>query len=382
MIHNQYYYEKDENGNFVEYYYRGFRPGVHTYYEKIVSYQKVNTAVTPEDGIKYYTKQVVNGQTTFVLANLTTFIDGRDYYEESEIDKYRQIFVNKISDKNTYYLYDEATNTYKELIRSESMKRADYYERLFTDTIKSYIAEVGVYDYNAKANLALWTQAKNDLDNKQKEFDSFGERLKEITTQKETLDQKFYEKYSRFIQEGSWIDENYVDDTLYYLDAVSVAHDSAFPQTTYNINVVELSELEGFEPFLFNVGDKTYIEDTEFFGWQEDGMTPYKEEVVISAVSWNLDDPTQNSITVQNFKTQWEDLFQRITATTQSLQYHTGDYSRASNSFNTNGTLNSETLQNTFFENSLIIENAKNQSVVIDERGITITDLAKASNIL
>lgn len=382
MIHNQYYYEKDENGNFVEYYYRGFRPGVHTYYEKIVSYQKVNTATAPEDGIKYYTKQVVNGQTTFVLANLTTFIDGRDYYEESEIDKYRQIFVNKISDKNTYYLYDEATNTYKELIRSESMKRADYYERLFTDTIKSYIAKVGVYDYNAKANLALWTQAKNDLDNKQKEFDSFGERLKEITTQKETLDQKFYEKYSRFIQEGSWIDENYVDDTLYYLDAVSVAHDSAFPQTTYNINVVELSELEGFEPFLFNVGDKTYIEDTEFFGWQEDGITPYKEEVVISAVSWNLDDPTQNSITVQNFKTQWEDLFQRITATTQSLQYHTGDYSRASNSFNTNGTLNSETLQNTFFENSFIIENARNQSVVIDERGITITDLAKASNIL
>ena len=382
MIHNQYYYEKDENGNFVEYYYRGFRPGVHTYYEKIVSYQKVNTAVTPEEGIKYYTKQVVNGQTTFVLANLTTFIDGRDYYEESEIDKYRQIFVDKVSDKNTYYLYDEATNTYKELIRSESMKRADYYERLFTDTIKSYIAEVGVYDYNAKANLALWTQAKNDLDNKQKEFDSFGERLKEITAQKEALDQKFYEKYSRFIQEGSWIDENYVDDTLYYLDAVSVAHDSAFPQTTYNINVVELSELEGFEPFLFNVGDKTYIEDTEFFGWQEDGITPYKEEVVISAVSWNLDDPTQNSITVQNFKTQWEDLFQRITATTQSLQYHTGDYSRASNSFNTNGTLNSETLQNTFFENSFIIENAKNQSVVIDERGITITDLAKASNIL
>ena len=145
---------------------------------------------------------------------------------------------------------------------------------------------------------------------------------------------------------------------------------------------MELSELEGFEPFLFNVGDKTYIEDTEFFGWQEDGITPYKEEVVISAVSWNLDDPTQNSITVQNFKTQWEDLFQRITATTQSLQYHTGDYSRASNSFNTNGTLDRETLQNTFFENSFVIENAKNQSVVIDERGITITDLAKASNIL
>ena len=62
MIYHQYYYEKDENGNFIEYYHRAiFRPGGHIYYEKIVSYQKVNTTIAPEDGIKYYTKQIVNG---------------------------------------------------------------------------------------------------------------------------------------------------------------------------------------------------------------------------------------------------------------------------------------------------------------------------------
>lgn len=377
MVHNNYYYEKDKDGNWVEYYYRGFRPGVHHYYEKIISYNKVPAGATIDTTQTYYIKNGTNfEQATFNLAFKT---DG-SHYEQNIIEKYYQVndrFATEITD---YYVLENGE--YRKVDIASELVKAQYYERLFTDTIKGYIAEIGVYDYNAKSYQGLWAQSKADLDAKQEEFDTLGNRLEEITNAKEVLDQAFYEKYSRFIQEGSWIDQDYVDDNLYYLDAVSVAHDSAFPQTTYNISVVELSELEGFEPFLFEIGDKTYVEDTEFFGWLEDGITPYKEEVVISQVSWNLDDPTQNSIQVKNFKTQWEDLFQRITATTQQLQYNTGDYSRASNSFNSNGTLNSDVLQNTFFENSFIIENAKNQSVVIDERGITITDLSKASNIL
>ena len=40
---------------------------------------------------------------------------------------------------------------------------------------------------------------------------------------------------------------------------------SAFPQVVYTIDVIEISELEGFEPYKFKIGDKTYMEDTEFF---------------------------------------------------------------------------------------------------------------------
>lgn len=376
MIPNNYYYEKDKDGNWVEIYYRSRIAGVHKFYQKVVSYSPIAYA-SLDIAQTYYIK--VNGQ--FVIAEKNeTFKGEGPFYEQSTISKFQAISGDTATTEDTLYIYESAT--YKLVNIETDLVREDYYERLFTDTIKGYIAEVGVYDYNAKSYQGLWQQAKKDLEDKQSEFDQLNDRLNEIKDEKEALDAAFYKKYSRFIQEGSWIDENYIDDNLYYLDAVSVAHDSAFPQTTYNINVVELSALEGFEPFLFKIGDKTYIEDTEFFGWLDDGITPYKEEVVISEVNWNLDDPTQNSITVQNFKTQWEDLFQRITATTQSLQYNTGNYARAGNSFNNDGTLNSDTLQNTFFENSFILSNAKNQSVVIDDRGITITDLAKASNIL
>jgi hypothetical protein len=66
--------------------------------------------------------------------------------------------------------------------------------------------------------------------------------------------------------------------------------------------------LEGYENYTFKLGDKTYIEDTEFFGWNQNG-TPYHEEIVVSEIIIELDSPEKNTFKVQNFKTQFEDLF-------------------------------------------------------------------------
>ena len=51
-----------------------------------------------------------------------------------------------------------------------------------------------------------------------------------------------------------------------------------------------------------------------------------QEEVIISDIEWHLDDPSQNTITVQNYKTHFEDLFQRIQATVQTVQYNEVTY--------------------------------------------------------
>jgi hypothetical protein len=60
----------------------------------------------------------------------------------------------------------------------------------------------------------------------------------------------------------------------------------------YSINVLELSKLQGYEDFLFELGQTTYAEDPDFFG--EKG----REEVVITEISENLDDPSKNTIKV------------------------------------------------------------------------------------
>jgi hypothetical protein len=72
--------------------------------------------------------------------------------------------------------------------------------------------------------------------------------------------------------------------------------------------------------------------------------TPYHEEIVVSEMTVELDSPEKNSFKVQNFKTQFEDLFQRITATTQSVEFHTGEYSRSSNVVEPGGTISFDIL--------------------------------------
>ena len=176
------------------------------------------------------------------------------------------------------------------------------------------------------------------------------EQIDELLEQKRQIEKDFYSKYSRFIQEGTWESSDYIDSELYYLDAVQVSNTSAQPQVSYTINVVEISEIEGMENYDFDIGDKTYIEDTDFFGWyiyEENGVqvqTPVKEEVIVSEIEWHLDEPDYNIITIQNYKTQFQDLFQRISATVQSVQYNQASYIQAANILDPTGNINSNLL--------------------------------------
>ncbi len=174
--------------------------------------------------------------------------------------------------------------------------------------------------------------------------------LNELLEKKKKREKDFHNRYSRFIKEGTWGDNSYINADLYYLDGLQVSRTSAQPQISYSINVTEISEIEGFENYNFEVGDKTYIEDTEFFGWDLIKVgsnlikTPVKEEVIVSGIEWHLEEPENNIITVQNYKTQFEDLFQRINATVQSVQYNQPNYSRAASILDGNGRINAQIL--------------------------------------
>lgn len=215
--------------------------------------------------------------------------------------------------------------------------------------------------------------------------------IDDLIEEKTDLVRSFENKYSGFIQEGSWSSNDYVDSELYYLDAIQVSNTSAQPIVTYTINVAEISQLEGFELYSFNAGDKTYIEDTEFFGWSninvgtEDNpnyvLTPAREEVIISEVEGHLDEPNQNTITVQNYKTRFEDLFQRINATVQTVQYNEATYAKISTLLDANGTLNQNVLLDSLNNISGREYNlTSNGSVVIKDDMILVQNLTNRAN--
>jgi hypothetical protein len=45
------------------------------------------------------------------------------------------------------------------------------------------------------------------------------EEIESWTQEKNSLNKQFYLKYYRFIQEGTWVKEDYMDDEKYYVDA-------------------------------------------------------------------------------------------------------------------------------------------------------------------
>ena len=209
------------------------------------------------------------------------------------------------------------------------------------------------------------------------------DEIEEIQKRKDELTKAFNSKYRRFIQEGTWNSTDYIDSEMYYLDALQTSITSSRPVVSYTINVVEISELEGFEWYLFDAGDKTYIEDTEFFGWTKKNgiLTPAREEVIVSEVEWHLDEPDKNVITVQNYKTRFEDLFQRISATVQTVQYNEATYAKMSTLLDAKGTINQDVLIDSLNKLTGAQYNlVSDGSIVIKDDNILIQNLNNAAN--
>ena len=179
----------------------------------------------------------------------------------------------------------------------------------------------------------------------------------------------FYKIYEPYIKEGTWTDSNYLTDNEYYWAANDVLHNSSKPQVTYDINVVDISPIEEFEEdYIIDIGDTTYVEDIDFFDINPRTGLPNREKVIVSEITDSLDVPTENSIKTQNYTTQFEDLFENITATVQSLTYNENTYKRASN-FTAQQYIQSDSLQGTLDEGNLTLIDANDSNIVLDDSG-------------
>lgn len=219
-------------------------------------------------------------------------------------------------------------------------------------------------------------------------YRSYDEIIDELLESKKSIEDSFYTTYSQFIQEGTWGSTDYIDPELYYLDGLQVSTVAAHPKVTYDIRVMEVSELSNLSNYLFDIGDKTYMEDTEFFGYynkqigDEIFLTPIQEEVIVSEVVWNLDEPEKNTIAVQNFKTQFEDLFHSMAATVQAVQYNEPSYARAASILDENGIINSALLQNSLNNLDGGYDLTLNGTVVTTDEGLLIRNLTKPENLV
>ena len=337
---NKYLYLPDNNGKSG--FYVELKKKNKEYNEIVEKLTPKKTELSKQTSLKTIYDQYVSNSVTEIttLQNNLCKLVGFDNFDDKKILDYLK----------THSDNQEAKNIYSNLI-TQQHKRESF-----------------------QASLKLIEASINELT---KVVNSYEEGLEEKANEKKFLENAFYQKFSRFIQEGSWTSQDYIDPNLYYLDARSVAYTSSRPKISYNISVIRLNALDEYKGKKFNVGDTSFIEDKEFFGYikgEDAWKTPYHEKVLISeSTSW-FDSPEKDTFTIQNYKTQFEDLFQRITATTQSLQYSTGEYNRASSIVEGKGVINTETLQNSININNELVFKSQNEEIFQDSTGLTLTD--------
>ena len=188
---------------------------------------------------------------------------------------------------------------------------------------------------------------------------------------------EFYQKYEPYLKEGTWSDSNYLSDNAYYLGAKEVAKQGAIPKVTYNISVVDLAVLD--DDYTFNIADTTYIEDIETFGINPKTGLPNRLKVIISSITYDLDIPSQNSIEIQNYTSQFEDLFQQVTASVQSLSFNENIYKRSSN-FTATQNVSGESLQGGLSDNKLTLLETNEKNIELDCIGQRGSDINNHNN--
>ena len=219
-------------------------------------------------------------------------------------------------------------------------------------------------------------KAKADLENLVSQLTDLNDQINtlmygnESAKGKTQLIQEFEKKYSQYIKEGIWSDNSYVEPDAYYLDAQKVLNTSSMPKATWSISVIDGSVVPEFEDFIFEVGDKTFLVDNDFFGISKDDEK-YIFDVLISQIAEGLDNPTKNKIEVRNYLTSFEDLFQRISAATQTLELNEQTYNKGAY-FTANGEVDQNIFQKTLLQNSFTLSTADDNSWNLDHTGLSL----------
>ena len=237
------------------------------------------------------------------------------------------------------------------------------------DAIQSLISgEVGQVSIIKKLHQAKvqYYKALEDVKNKQN-------IISKLLKDKNTLVSNFENKYIQYIKEGYWGESGYSDNNTYYIDACCASNNSALPKVQYTISVLDLSSIPYYKDYSVNLGDETFITDKDMFGVDSNGV-PKRERVIITQLDEQLDKSSNNKITIKNYTSRFEDLFERLSASLTSVESAKETWDRAS-ILNNNGTINSELLTTIYGQNSEWVNSSigTRNNFVLNENGLTLT---------
>lgn len=200
------------------------------------------------------------------------------------------------------------------------------------------------------------------------------------------------DNYGDFIIEGFYKNENQPYSNILFKEALTASDKFGYPDVTYNLNVIDSSGLFEYRNrtadtfndlvhYLHSVGqivpragDEVTIVDSALGMAGVPGM--------ITTITRKLDNPIENSITIDTGFTDEEELVGNIIQATNTVLNNTDIYARTA-ILNKDGTINSESLTTSLSNPSTSIALVGSEgSSIFDSSGVLVSDSSDNSNQL
>lgn len=147
-------------------------------------------------------------------------------------------------------------------------------------------------------------------------------------------------------------------DTAIYLDAIQVLKENSQPKVSYTIDLNNLGK-ELINTAYNLLGIVAHINDTDLKFSNIQGY--------VSEVEMDLDKPWEDSITIQNYKNKFEDLFSKIVAETAQMQKNSYTVGFAAQALTAGGGITGDVMQYTLANNTNLTYAFNNGRLTIDE---------------
>lgn len=315
----------------------------------------------------------------------TGFVPKDSFYYDSDTQQIYYYYNYKYNDRESlrikycqYYFYLRETDFNKEfnnksVWRFTNKDNMTFAPRFLTESKAN--TKINAYNLILQEIEELTNKiaaAKVEQEKIEKQYKILAEDINDLSKAKSSLVNNFENKYIQFIKEGTWSDSNYSDNNTYYLDALCVSNESSLPKVEYSFSIVDLSSIKGYEDYIFEVGDEVFVIDKDLFGVNSTGK-PNEEVIIITELDCQLDQNSNNRISLRNYTNRFEDLFSAITASVTSVQSNSETWDRAS-ILNADGTISSSLLTTINTNNNSLASSSIGllNSYTLDEKGLVL----------
>lgn len=159
-----------------------------------------------------------------------------------------------------------------------------------------------------------------------------------------------------------------------YLDAVKVAKDNSIPRYTYSLQIANLPH------------DFSHIELGQMLYINDHSLGVHTATGYVNKIDYALDQPQEDGVEVQNYKTKFEDLFSTITAQSEAMKTNRRAYEIAAQAFTSTtnggvmGQISGSVLQSALKNNSYLLNWSATGVEITPDQGIILTNKTPYSN--